>query len=117
VNAKAELGRRGEGLAARFLERQGYAIRERNFRCARGEIDLVATRDGYLVFVEVKTRTAGSHLHPSLSVTARKREKLRLLGAIYCAEHPEPALQPRFDVVSVELGVQGRTIEHLINAF
>ncbi|MBI4082980.1 MAG: YraN family protein [Candidatus Lambdaproteobacteria bacterium] len=117
MNAKAELGRRGEGLAARFLERQGYAIRARNFRRARGEIDLVATHDGYLVFVEVKTRTAGAPLHPSLSVTARKREKLRQLGALYCAEHPELALQPRFDVVSVELGGHTRSIEHLINAF
>ncbi len=71
----------------------------------------------YLVFVEVKTRTAGAPVHPTASVTVRKQRKVRQLGEYYCAAHPEVILQPRFDVVAVQLGSSRRTVEHFINAF
>jgi putative endonuclease len=117
MRAKDEVGRKGEAIAARFLERLGYRIRARNYRCSVGEIDLVAIMEGYLVFVEVKTRTAGKKLHPSLSVTPRKQAKVRQVGEHYCSHHPELTLQPRFDVIAVEVGGEAERVEHIVNAF
>ena len=114
---RQELGRAGEAAAADFLEGQGYTIQERNFRCSAGEIDLIATKDDFLVFIEVKARKAGSPVHPSLSVTPRKQAKVRQLGQIYCVAHSRIVLQPRFDVVSVEIGDSGISVEHIENAF
>ncbi len=117
MTAREELGRKGEAIAARFLERLGYRIERRNYRCGVGEIDLVASFEGYLVFVEVKTRTSGNNLHPSLSVTPTKQRKVRQVGEHYCSHHPQITLQPRFDVISVEAGKYGEVVEHIVNAF
>ncbi len=117
MSDRSELGRRGETAAARFLEANGYRIRARNYRCEVGEIDLIATSEEYLVFVEVKTRSAGHKLHPSLSVTPRKQAKVRQVGEHYRSRHPEVPLQPRFDVISVELGGAEEQVEHIVNAF
>jgi putative endonuclease len=114
---RAATGRRGEALAARHLEDLGYRIVARNFRCPYGELDLIATTEEYLVFVEVKTRSARTAYHPSISVTPRKVAKLRQLGLYYLGAHPAPRLQPRFDVISVVLGGAGPEVEHIVNAF
>ncbi len=114
-NTKA-LGNRGEAVAAAFLERNGYKIAEKNFRCPLGEIDLIATRGEFLVFIEVKTRTWGGPLHPSLSVNARKQAKVRQVGEFYCSQQ-RVILQPRFDVIAVELGRREERVEHIENAF
>jgi putative endonuclease len=118
----AAVGRRGESIAARYLERLGYAIRERNFRCPHGEIDLVASKDQYLVFVEVKTRSEETPFPPTLAITPAKRTQVRKLGNYYCVGHPEIALQPRFDVITVVLrprrgGEAEEQVEHYLNAF
>jgi len=114
---RGSAGRDGESIAARYLERLGYRVVERNYRCRYGEIDLVATVEEFLVFVEVKTRTPGQPLHPALSVTRRKRNKVRLLGEFYRAQHAQMIRQPRFDVVAVILKAEGPEIEHIVNAF
>ena len=58
---RAELGALGERLAAKYLEKKGYRILERNFRCRMGEIDLIALRGSDLVFTEVKLRKDASY--------------------------------------------------------
>ena len=115
----AEAGRRGEERAARFLEQSGYRIRERNWRCPAGEIDLIAESGEYLVFVEVKTRSAQDAYAPELAMTKRKQRRVRQLALRYIerAFHGQvPPLQPRFDVVLVILGAEPK-VEHLTNAF
>lgn len=111
------LGVRGEALAAAYLERQGYRVLERNYRCPLGELDLVVADGTYVVFVEVKTRQGQAALHPSLSVTRRKQAKVRQLGEHYLSRHPALTLQPRFDVVAITTDGGAETIEHLPNAF
>ena len=96
---------------------RGYSIRERNYRCGYGEIDLIATAEGFLVFVEVKTRSPKAPLHPSSSVNARKQAKVRQVGGYYLTQHPEMTLQPRFDVISIELEDGNEVVEHIVNAF
>ena len=55
---RKKIGSIGEKLASDYLERIGYSILQRNFRCRYGEIDIIACNSDYLVFCEVKTRTA-----------------------------------------------------------
>ena len=56
ADRRSEFGRRGEDAACAYLLRHGYSIVERNYRCRRGEIDIIAAKDGGAVFVEVETR-------------------------------------------------------------
>lgn len=79
----AELGRRGEEIAARLLERRGWRILERGFLAARGEIDLVARDGARLVVVEVKTRSSWAFGAPAEAIDARKRRALAAAAAEY----------------------------------
>ena len=76
-------GRKEEEIACDFLKEQGYRIVKSNYRSKIGEIDIVAEHREYLVFCEVKTHRNRTGLHPSLSVIAKKIEKLRMLGEHY----------------------------------
>ena len=99
---RAELGALGERLAAEHLERQGYRILERNFRCRMGEIDLIARRENELVFTEVKLRKDASHGEAREFVAASKQRKLLLTAEYYLAARPwAQELQARFDVIEV----------------
>lgn len=77
------MGEWGETQACLFLERQGFAVRERNFHTTQGEIDIVAEKGGDTYFVEVKTRYKGD-LATDLAVTAGKRYKLSKTIKAYC---------------------------------
>jgi putative endonuclease len=101
VAAKDDLGRRGEELAARYLADAGYTILERNWRCARGEIDIVARSGGELVFVEVKTRAGLAYGHPFEAITARKLSRMRRLAGEWCAAHPDERGLVRVDAIAV----------------
>lgn len=98
---RAAFGRRGEDVAAWVLERKGWRIVERNYRCREGEIDLVAAREGVLAFVEVKARRSRAFGAPAEAVTAAKRRRVRDTALRYLSDrHPGAALV-RFDVVDV----------------
>ena len=71
-----ELGQSGEDLAASYLIRQGYRIIERNFRSRRGEIDIVAFDQQFLVFIEVKNYSSRSFGSPFVSIDKSKRASL-----------------------------------------
>jgi putative endonuclease len=95
-------GRRGEALAEAVLEKSGYTIIERNWRCAEGELDLVAFHRGELVFIEVRARAAGTDTALE-SITPRKRAKLSLLALTYIVDHQLDKPSYRIDVVAVNL--------------
>jgi putative endonuclease len=105
------LGDLGENLAADYLQKHGYVIRERNWRCGRlGEIDIVAEDGGYLVFVEVRTRRGRAYGSPEDSITVAKKLRLVQLAMSYRQEHADAGLplDERIDVVAVELTAAGR---------
>lgn len=108
----------GERACARQLRAQGYRILDANYRTRFGEIDMIAQRGPYIVFVEVKTRGPGAIASPVESVTPAKQQRVVRTASLYLAAHP-CALQPRFDVMEVELDGRGavRAIRHLENAF
>ena len=112
------LGRRGERLAARFLRRRRYRILARNYRCHAGEIDLIASQDAMIVFVEVKTRQPNECPEDQLPVRHEQRGRIGR-AARYFMTHPAAADRPyRFDVISVNFSSRGKPqIEHHEDAF
>lgn len=116
--AKDALGRRGEAIAASFLEHSGYSIVERNWRCPQGEIDLIARQGAELVFVEVKTRSSVAFGHPLEAITAAKLARLRRLAAAWCEAHPGDHDRIRVDAVAVIAPLGGPVqVEHLERVF
>lgn len=113
-----DIGKAGENFAARYLRKNGYQILERNYRSRFGEIDMIAGKGEYIVFVEVKTRRPGAMVSPLESVTPSKQDKIRKTARFYLAAHHND-LQPRFDVACLTEapGKHGFAIEYFENAF
>ena len=115
---RRELGAWGEAAAARFLEGWGYVIRERNYRCWEGEVDIVAQKNDCLVFVEVRSRRNLSFGTLEESVTVAKKRKLANTDLHYVATHKGLPEQWRVDMVAVEVGPGGEVsrMEHIEDA-
>ena len=112
-----DLGHFGEQAAVDLLTAKGYAIVDRNWRCGRMEIDIVAQRGSRLAIVEVKTRSAGALYPAAYAVTTAKRRRILLTARRYLAESGCD-LQPRCDVALVT-AERGRVLHftYLENAF
>ncbi len=110
-------GKRGERLAAWYLFFHGCRILERNYRCGRYEIDIVARerRTGVLVFAEVKTRSSTDYGLPRDAVDAKKRLFLTRAAQGYLKTVRDPDARIRFDVV--EVYTKPLHIVHLKSAF
>jgi putative endonuclease len=107
---RGALGRLGEEQAAAHLVAAGYALVARNWRCARGEIDLVARQGDQVVFVEVKTRRQGGW-PPEEGIGAAKAGRLRELALAYLeAAEAAPETPWRIDLVAVEVDADGRIV-------
>ena len=112
---RKQLGAWGERVAATHLEAKGYRILQRNWRCARGEIDIVAQAGQMLVFVEVKTRRGRDMGAPEQGVTAGKARKLLQVAQYYLLDHDLDDADWRVDLVAVELDRRGKLLrcEHI----
>lgn len=99
--ARSNTGRLGEDAAAEFLRGTGYEIAERNYCTRFGEIDIIATRENYIIFAEVKTRKTNSMLLPREAVNAKKQRRLIMATKMYLSCHDIGTYQPRFDVIEV----------------
>ncbi len=120
VDPRRHLGRLGEDLAARHLERLGYTVVVRNHRTRHGELDIVAADAATLVFVEVKTRRAGPG-RPWDALHERKRGQVRRMAAEYLAgvsDRPR-GRELRFDAIGITIDARGELValEHLEGAF
>lgn len=104
MSYKGDVGKRGEELAAEYLERQGYTVTAHNFRVSHDEIDIIAEDDGHIVFVEVKaraqTRANMRFGRPCTAVDWRKKQKLLRCVSEYIRRE-KPTKAPRIDVVEV----------------
>lgn len=112
------LGNFGERVAAHHLEAKGYQILERNWSVREGEIDLIASKPGEIIFVEVRSRRGGAFGTPEESITGRKAAHVRAAAHAYLQEHPEAPETQRIDVVALELDAKGRVlrVEQIENA-
>jgi len=110
----------GEKQAAAYLRRKHYKILETGYSCRFGEIDIIASFKGYLVFVEVKLRKSDRFAEALEFVDSRKQSRIITTASVYLSEHPTP-LQPRFDVIEIYApeGVDTKhpQINHLEDAF
>ncbi len=109
AGSRKALGRLGEALAAQALAARGYVIRERNWRCPAGEVDIVAEDGTVLVFVEVKTRRGRDYGSPEEAITPAKQAKLIELAATY-VQQSDWRGDWRIDVAAVELTPDGRLL-------
>ncbi|MCC8141766.1 MAG: YraN family protein [Lachnospiraceae bacterium] len=97
-----EVGGLYEGRVANWLSAHGYQILERNFRCRLGEIDLIAQKEGMVVFVEVKYRSGSACGAPEEAVDYRKQVRISNAASYYLYKHFYPQeTSCRFDVAAV----------------
>ena len=115
--ARQALGKHGEDLACRELERRGYAIVARRYRRRGGEIDIIARDGETIVFVEVKTREDLAFGGGADAVTAFKRRRIVQTAEDYLARHHRGDCPCRFDVVSIDITSGAPVCELFQNAF
>ncbi len=106
-------GRVGERRAETALVARGYTIVERNFRCRRGELDLIARDGDVLVFVEVRSRADGRRGSALATIGAVKQRQLARVAEAYLAIRRVRPTRCRFDVV----GITGDEVTVVVDAF
>ncbi|WP_405156290.1 YraN family protein [Paenibacillus sp. FSL K6-0108] len=117
---RQQKGRLGEEAACGWLREHNYRILKRNWRCRSGEIDIVASHEGMIIFLEVRSRSGtGQYGTPQESVDVRKMQQVRATASVYLQMKGETNHQIRFDVIAVMLDKAGETVsvDHIINAF
>jgi putative endonuclease len=117
TEARLQLGKLGEEVAAGFLVQRGFTIVARNHRTPIGELDIIARDRRHLLFVEVKTRRSTAFGVPAEAVGAHKQRQILRAARWYLATARYPDLQPRFDVIAVIVGPGEPAITHIPNAF
>jgi len=116
-DGRIRTGKAGEDMAAAYLQKAGYDIVERNYRCPFGEIDIIAKEGNTVVFVEVKSRKSESFGDPQMAVGLLKQRKLSLVSLCYLKDRRIFPCNARFDVVAVKMLPSGDHIELIRNAF
>jgi len=111
------LGKAGEDIAFKRVKKLGYKCIERNYRCALGEIDLIARHGNCLVFIEIKTRKGRDTVYAKEAVTYKKKKQISKAALYYLKEHDCCDAKSRFDVVAVSINNGKPDIEVIENAF
>ena len=97
-------------MAERYLTERGLRVVDRNWRCARGELDLVVRDGECLVFCEVKTRRTERFGSPVEAVHPRKAARLRRLAAAWLQDHAEHPARIRIDVIGILRPPHGKAV-------
>ena len=111
------LGKAGEDIAFKKIKKLGYKCVERNYRCALGEIDMIARHGNCLVFIEIKTRKGRDTGYAKEAVTDRKKRQISKTALHYMKENNCSDTKSRFDVVAVCINEGKPDIEVIENAF
>lgn len=116
---KQKIGKKGEYLACKYLQKNRYTIIDRNFRCRQGEIDIIACDEQQkeLVFFEVKTRSNLKYGMPSESVQQLKQNHIVSVAKYYIYKNKIKNIPIRFDVIEVFLNNSNYKINHIKQAF
>ncbi len=118
LNEKDKLWKKGEKIALSHLKSKKHNIIELNFSCKFGEIDIISEDGEFLVFTEVKTRTAVDYHHPLEAVNKAKMKKIIRVAKYYTVVNHLMNRSCRFDVIGIVLdeGIKF-TIDHIEGAF
>ncbi|MGQ4806858.1 hypothetical protein NKDENANG_00194 [Candidatus Entotheonellaceae bacterium PAL068K] len=115
---RRQRGQQGEQIAADYLQQQGYLIQQQNYRCRRGEIDLIAWDGATLVFVEVKTKSRAAFGAPQAMVHRRKQQTIVRVAMMYVQQYRVQNTALRFDVVAITFPIGGLPeVTHVPDAF
>ncbi len=115
---RKKLGNRGERVARRYLKIRGYKILDTNFSTSHGEIDIICSKSGLIVFVEVKTRKSNILGEPEDSVTYPKQKKIASVARYYVKKNNLSGNNLRFDIIAIKYKTgRKKDIRHLIDAF
>ncbi|MFH0736444.1 MAG: YraN family protein [bacterium] len=114
---RKDSGKIAEDLAAEFLLKEGYVIIERNYMYSHSEIDIIAKKSMYLVFIEVRSKSGTKYGTPEDSMSKSKRSQVRKVAEYYLFTHKALNLQMRFDFIGVVFGEKEPKINHIVNAF
>lgn len=119
---KQNTGQLGEDIAAKYLEKHGYRILERNYRKPWGEIDIVTQQNDELIFIEVKTQSASwrkeLEWRPEENITRHKKRQLSRIITTYLKANKISENQNwRVDVLAITLNFKTKNaqIEHIKN--
>ena len=114
-----KVGEHGERIAALELIKKGYAVVERNYWAENreSEIDIIASKDNTLVFVEVKTKLHQNFGEPEEWISEKKRVQLIRAAEAYIQEKKPDAEEYRFDAMAVNIEPETPKLRHIINAF
>jgi putative endonuclease len=99
--SRQRLGRLGEDVAARYLQRSGWRILDRNVRCPAGELDIVADDGTSVVFVEVRTRSGAGFGAPEETITPAKTRRLLRCAMTYLASKQVLGRDWRVDLIAI----------------
>ncbi len=111
-----KLGKDGELIAFMVLQRDGFTILETNWKFRKSEVDIIAEKDGFLIFTEVKTRVSKKYGKPSDAIDKKKIRLYKDAVEGYLEQNPTE-LEIRFDVINIIIGKDETEIEHIPNAF
>ncbi|MGL1860911.1 MAG: YraN family protein [Pseudodesulfovibrio sp.] len=107
----------GEDAAARYLEQQGFRVLERNWRFKQWELDLICRDGDTLVFVEVKTRGAGTMGTPADGLNRKKQARLVKAASQYLTKKDLWDMPCRFDLAAVIATGESMDVDHIEDAF
>lgn len=116
LSNKAARGQQAEQAACAYLLQQGLTLVTRNYRCRRGEIDLVMRHEKSLVFVEVRYRKNHRFGGALESITPKKQQKIRITALHYMQKHKTDD-NARFDVIAITGNGEQQRFEWIRNAF
>ena len=116
IMTNIELGKKGEKVASNFLEKLGYCIILRNFKCSYGEIDIIAMDKKELVFIEVKTRGSKKYGEAREAVDLYKKKHIKKATTYYISKHRLENEFVRFDIIEVYVRRGEFNIKHVKNA-
>ncbi len=111
-----KVGFNGENSAVKYLKSKRYKIIARNYQTRYGEIDIICCNKEYIIFVEVKTRSANYLVSGAEAVNFGKQKRIAKSAAQYVQENL-PNLQPRFDVLEITVDGKNEIVNHIENAF
>jgi len=99
---KHNIGQKGEVLAKRFLQKQGYKIITTNYGNKLGEIDIIALEKDTIVFIEVKTRSNNYFGLAKEAIDKHKKQKIAKVALYYLRRHCKEDIKARFDVIAID---------------
>lgn len=112
-----EVGKWGEKQALKYLKKQKYKILQKNFRTHSGEVDIIASKQNVLVFVEVKTQRGFGVIEPEHRVGLKKKRQLVKLAKYYVARTKTKFDEVRMDIITVTQNENNIDIKHMEGAF